>query len=76
MRKAKNIENWVKVSSTNIAGIGYEEETQTLYVQFSHGGTYSYSGVPSSVFEDFKMSQSKGTFFHTHIKNEYSYKKV
>jgi hypothetical protein len=37
------------VSSSNLASVGYDPNTQTLEVEFLHGGIYQYSDVPSSV---------------------------
>lgn len=35
------------------------------------GGDYLYSNVPRDIWKDFKMSDSKGRFFHEHIKGRY-----
>lgn len=64
------------VLSGNIGEIGYNEETQQLYVTFTSGASYVYEGVPPSVFADFRGASSKGSFFAQNIKGAYSYSKV
>lgn len=58
------------VSSSNIEAIGYE--SGTLHVRFKGGATYAYSGVPFGIWEDFRDSVSKGSYFAAYIKNQYS----
>lgn len=64
------------VSSSNIASIGYDDSTSALFVQFNHGGTYKYSGVPHDVYEDFLSAGSPGSFFASDIKGQYGYSKA
>ncbi len=64
----------VSVSSSNIASIGYEDNT--LYIQFNSGGLYSYCNVPLSVYNSLMSADSKGKYFHAHIKDYYSYKRL
>lgn len=61
------------VSSSNIAAIGYDENTQTLEVEFKDGSVYSYTGVPSGEYEGFRSSDSMGKYLHANIKNRYSF---
>jgi hypothetical protein len=66
--------NMIPVSSSNLSSVGYENNT--LYVSFNHGGTYSYSGVPYSVYENLLNAPSKGQYFARNIKNVYPYTKL
>jgi hypothetical protein len=68
--------NRIAVSSTNIAGIGYDKETQTLEVEFLKGGVYQYFDVPQAVYEGFVIADSKGKYLATQIKGNYRYAKV
>ncbi|WP_254446360.1 KTSC domain-containing protein [Pantoea sp. CCBC3-3-1] len=43
---------------------------------FHNGGIYQYSGVPASIHQGLLSAPSKGQYFHLHIKNVYSYRKV
>lgn len=65
-----------RVSSSNIAAIGYDPDSQTLEIEFHNGSVYSYSGVPPGEYEGFMLAASKGTYFHSNIKNIYSYVKL
>lgn len=66
-----------KIESSNIAEVGYDALTQRLRVRFlSSGGLYEFAAVPKSVAEDFLLAESKGKFFHAHIKSFYVARKV
>jgi hypothetical protein len=62
--------------SSLIAGIGYSEEKEELYVHFHKGGTYLYQGVPLPVYDAMLNAVSAGSFFLRNIKNQYEYVKV
>ena len=65
------------VDSSNVEAIGYDAETRELHVRFVKSGeTYVYYGVEEWVFEDFKRSDSKGTFLNTVIKVKYNFGKL
>ena len=51
--------------------VGYDCATQTLEIQFQHGGTYMYRNVPLSVFDGLMAASSKGSFFHENINDHY-----
>jgi hypothetical protein len=60
------------VSSSAIQRIEFDELTHRLYITFTSGKTYTYYGVPRSVYERFVNAGSKGSFFNDHIKDRYS----
>lgn len=64
------------VSSSNVAAIGYDSDLSILEVEFHHGGTYQYNGVPVEVYNDLMAADSKGTYLNQNIKNVYGYSKV
>lgn len=64
------------VSSSNIASIGYDEDSQILEIEFNDGSVYQYSGVPSSEHAGIMNAGSKGKYFHTNIKNRYPFVKL
>ncbi len=66
----------IPVSSSNIASVGYDVETQTLEVEFLHGGIYQYFGVPVEIYEAFMGASSHGQFFHYNIKNHYPFARI
>lgn len=61
--------NMIPVASSNLSSVGYENNI--LFVSFNHGGTYSYRGVPYSVFQNLLNASSKGQYFARNIKNVY-----
>ena len=65
------------VSSSTIASIGYDHESETLEIEFHGGGIYQYPGVPEKVHQELMIAGSKGTYFDRNIKKAgYSYEKV
>jgi len=69
--------DYVPVSSTTVAAIGYEEATNTLGVRFQSGMEYHYFGVPVEVFEAMRSAPSAGRFLDQNIKKAgYSYARI
>lgn len=64
------------VSSSNLQSIGYDEESQTLEVEFINGGIYQYFDVPKHLFEDFLNAASVGSFLARNIKGHFRFSKV
>ena len=64
------------VSSSNIASIGHEPESNTLEVEFKNGHVYRYAGVSAEVHRDLMNAGSIGSHFHKHIRSNYSGSKV
>ena len=64
------------VSSSNIAAIGYDTESQSVYVQFLNGSTYAYKGVPEHEFENLRTAPSVGSYFNRNYKNVYPYERA
>jgi KTSC domain len=64
------------VNSSNIAAIGYDEDTQILEIEFTDGSVYQYSGVPPSEHDGIMIADSKGKYLHANIKKRYSYVKL
>ncbi len=66
----------VPVSSSNLASVGYEDETQTLEVEFLKTGIYQYFGVPAPLHEALMGASSVGSFFNANIRNNFPNQKV
>ncbi len=64
------------VSSSNIASIGYDANSQTLEIEFLNGGVYQYFDVPQYVYEDLMNAGSHGQYLARNIKGVYRYSKV
>lgn len=66
-----------KVSSSNLASIGYDAANEILEVEFNHGGVYQYFDVPEDVCEELMNTDSHGIFFDKNIKKAgYEFKKM
>jgi len=55
------------VKSSNVASVGYDEQTKTLEVAFQSGGIYQYSGVETQTHADLMGAESIGKFMHQNI---------
>jgi hypothetical protein len=64
------------VASSNIASCGYDEQSQTLEVEFVNGSIYQYYNVGIDCYEQFMQSSSKGQFLNTYIRNAYPYSRI
>ena len=53
----------VEVESSNIAKIGYDPETQTLYIKFKGGSLWSYRAVPPEEYQRLAEAKSVGKHF-------------
>jgi KTSC domain len=61
------------VSSSAIQQVEYDNRTQQMQITFVSGKTYTYFGVPRSVYERFVQAPSKGTYFNEYIKDQYGF---
>ncbi len=66
----------VPVKSSNIASIGYDEDSSTLEVEFLNNTIYQYFDVPDSIFNGLRQADSHGQFLAQNIKGVYRYSKV
>lgn len=66
----------ISVSSSNISSIGYDENSQTLEIEFHNGGVYQYFDVPINVYQDLIKAGSTGQYFAQHIKGYFRFVKV
>lgn len=69
--------NRTLVTSTDIASIGYDPQSQVLEVEFKKGGrVYRYDAVPPEAHEALVNSLSVGKHFAARIKGKYAYREV
>ena len=64
------------VDSSNVSAIGYDEDSQTLQVEFNSGATYQYFDVPQQIFEGMLDAGSVGQFLNQHVKGVFRYSRV
>ncbi len=65
-----------RVTSSNIASIGYDISSLTLEVEFLNGLVYQYSNVPSNVYTNLMSSSSHGSYLDANIKGRYNYRQI
>jgi hypothetical protein len=67
----------IRVKSSNLRSIGYDEPTQILEIEFQQGGTYQYFGVSKKIYDNLmKAVLSHGEYYERFIKNRYRRKKI
>lgn len=64
------------VTSSNIASIGYDADSQTLEIEFLNGGVYQYFDVPQHVHQELMNASSHGQYLAQNIKGVYRFSKV
>lgn len=64
------------VTSSNIASIGYDVDSQTLEIEFLNGGLYQYFDVPQYVHQELMNASSHGQYLAQNIKGAYRFSKV
>ena len=63
--------------STNLAGVAYDADEMTLYVQFRNGSMYAYQRIPEDLVTDLSKAISSGQHFNTFIKSgEFEYERI
>ena len=68
--------NRIPVESSNIASIGFDEDSSTLEIEFLSSAVYQYFDVPFPVYEGLMEASSKGQYFAQNIKGNYRFVKV
>lgn len=71
-----NMPEMITVQSSNIASVGYDASTQTVFVQFLNTNVYIYKGVSQFEFENLKNASSVGSYLHRSFKNVYPYERI
>ena len=62
--------------STVIRRFVYDETEQNLWVEFTTGRKYVYSGVPAEVAGTLRAAFAKGVYFNTRIRDKYPHREV
>jgi hypothetical protein len=64
-----------RVSSSNLVAVGYDDSTNTLFIQFKNG-TYKYFDVPQNIYRSLLNASSKGEYHAAYIKDSYGYQRI
>ena len=63
----------LKNQSVAIKSFDYDEEKETLRVEFTNGSVYQYHDVPKTIYEELEKSPSKGQYFNGEIKDKFGF---
>lgn len=80
--KAIHRSYYVKITSSTIDRVVYYNDSIThphsgaLTVYFINGGVYKYDNVSKKEFTDFLRAESRGSWFHHHIRTLKTYTKI
>ena len=66
----------IPVSRSNVAAVGYSDEDQELFVQYSNGATYRYDNVTTEEYSGLTAAVSVGKYLNTNIKPYKDYEQV
>lgn len=64
------------VSSSHLDAVGYDDASQTLYVQWKDGQISAYEDVPAVTASDLQNSPSPGKAFNSMIRGKYQHSYV
>lgn len=64
-----------KVNSSNVDLVGFDRDTQELWVRFLSGDTYVYSNVDEITYNELLTAPSVGSYLNRSIKNKFEYRK-
>lgn len=66
-----------EVESSSLKSLGYDPSTNTLEVEFNHGGVYQYFNVPKHIYDGLMSADSHGTYFANQVKKAgFDYQKI
>lgn len=58
-------------NSSAIGAHGFDPATQTLFLKFTSGTTYSYPEVSNDIYAALREAESVGRFYGAHIKGKF-----
>lgn len=67
--------NMQPVTSSQIAAVGHDPETNTLRIEFKKGGVYEYEGVSAEEHQALIGAESIGRYFGQNLRSK-TFKKL
>lgn len=64
------------MSSSSIASVGHDPETDTLEVEFRDGSVHQYDGASAKDHHALVNASSVGKHFHAHVRGKFTSRKV
>lgn len=74
--KAAEILNEKPVESTWITDLTHNRPNKTVTMRLSNGRSFSIPGIARAGFEKWVNANSKGTYFHNFIKDNYQITRI
>jgi hypothetical protein len=65
-----------RVNSSKLRSVGYDENTQTLEIEFSNGQVYQYVKVYPEVYRRFMAAPNATAFYEDKIAEDYTGRRV
>lgn len=65
-----------KIDSTSIEEVGYDEDSQTLEIEFKNGSVYQYFDVPKKIHEDLMSAGSAGAYLAKSVKGHFRFSRT
>lgn len=62
-----------QVMSSHVSAVGYDDDTQTLYVEYKNGKISKYADVPPDLADKVSNSYSIGQALNQHIKGSFDH---
>jgi hypothetical protein len=59
------------LDSSAILAVDYNPWSMDMTIQFTSGGSYTFHGVPESVFQGLITASSPGTYYNQNIRGRY-----
>ena len=66
----------IELNSTALEAATYQDQLALLELEFRDGAIYPYCDVPAQTYQELLLAESKGAYFHCHIRNRFAYAKV
>ena len=64
------------VESSSVDAVGFEAQTNELWIRYMNGATYVYAPVPRSIHRELLASASIGAYVNHHIKPRFGCREV
>ena len=61
----------IPVRSSAIGAVGYDPHVMRMQIRFVQGHTYTFCGVPQSIFDGLLSASSKGKYYERYIRDKY-----
>ena len=64
------------VNASILQSVGYNEQYETLEVEFRNGAVYQYYNCPKPIYDELMNSASKDQYFNSRIRDRLPYSRV